>query len=405
MFKKLKRRFITLAMISMAVTLIASFTAVNFSLRTKLANRADEIIAELYINGGSFPAIGRFDTLPESGLLDETPFKTRYYVAYVNQDSTIIGADYSHIAINNIEGVRKQILQIMSSDKQNGYIANYRYGRFDSELGEMIIVVDCTTDLQIVDNLLKITLITITSCIAVVFIILQLMSKYVLRPFEENRDKQRRFITDAGHELKTPIAIIQSNAEVLEMTEGENKWLTNIKNQTARMNTLVRELTELSKMSEGTLSEKEKQRILFSDIVTDSVDSFKVLANAKGIDISANIMPNIYIDGDLEGIVRLVGILTDNAVKYTDNGGVINISLYRKSKRVYLKVTNPCAGLDRTSIPKFFDRFYRSDDSRNSDTGGYGIGLSMAQMIVQSHKGKLTVNYTADEIVVFSVEF
>lgn len=402
MLKRLRKRFILLAIVSMTLTLVVAFTAVNFTLRYRLSSRTDEIIEILYENDGYFPVAKRFEE--PSDAYDETPYKTRYYVAYVNNDRAIISADYSHIAINNIEGVEQQINTIVKSDRQKGYVGKYRYGRYDSKYGEMIIVVDCTTDLQTVDTLLIITFVTIISCITVVFVILLFMSDKVLMPFEENREKQRRFITDAGHELKTPIAIIQSNAEVLEMTGGENKWLSNIKSQTVRMSNLVKGLIELSKMDEQTLSEKEKQRILLTEIVSDSAESFRVPAEAKGIEIKTDIAQGVYVFGDLEDMIRLVGILIDNAVKYTDDRKEIEVKLYSKSKKAFLVVSNSCSGLDKESIPKFFDRFYRSDSSRSTQTGGYGIGLAMAQMIVQNHRGKLTAAYTDDEKVVFTAE-
>ena len=401
MLKKLKIRFILLSMISMTLTLVVAFTAVNITLRARVTNRTDRIIDYLYENGGSFPVIMDDDT--NHLFHDETPFQTRYYVVII-KGGEYSGSNYSHIALDRIKNIDKQIANILKQNKERGYIDNSRYGCFDYNDGKMLIVIDCHTDLTTVNTLLTITLVTILSCIVIVLILLTVFSKYVIKPFEENREKQRRFITDAGHELKTPIAIIQSNAEVMEMIGGENKWLGNIKSQTARMSRLVKGLIELSKMDEQVLSEKEKQSIDLSGIVTDSVDTFIVPAQAKGIEIKTKIDSDIKIMGDLEDIVRLVGILIDNAVKYTDDRKLIEVSLKRKSKKANLTVSNTCKGLDRESVPKFFDRFYRSDKSRSSQTGGYGIGLSMAQMIVQNHRGKITVSYTDDEKIVFTTE-
>ncbi len=409
MLRQLKIRFIVLAMVSMTMTLIIAFTAVNITLRSRITKKTDEIIEILYENGGSFPIFSfpEIDSENEKKqrFHDETPFQTRYYIAYTNQEtSQIFNADYSHIAIMKIETIKDQIEKIKNGKCDHGYMDNYRFARYPTDDGFMIIGVDCQDDLSTLDTLLAITLVTISSCVVIVLLLLIVFSKYVIKPFEENREKQRRFITDAGHELKTPIAIIRSNTEVMEMIDGENKWLKNIKNQTDRMNKLVKGLIELSKMDEQTLSEKEKQKIIFSEIVYNSVESFKVPAEAKGISVSADIAPNISVMGDLEDIVRLVGILLDNAIKYTDDRKKLDIKLSSKSKKAVLVISNTCKGLDKSSVPKFFDRFYRSDSSRNSESGGYGIGLSMALMIVQNHKGKISVNYSEDERVVFTVE-
>ena len=414
MLNKLKARFILLAIISMAVTLIAAFSAVNITLRYRLSARTDDIIDLLHTNGG-FPMFNFNDAQPDNDLFsfgkdlkrefhDETPYQTRYYIAYLDDSQTIINGDFGHIALANIDMILNQVSEINEANKSRGYIDNYRYGKFQTDDGLMIIGVDCKTDLTTLNTLLTITFVTIISCIIIVLLILLILSKRVLKPFEEIREKQRRFITDAGHELKTPIAIIQSNTEVMEMIDGENKWLGNIKQQTVRMNNLVKGLIELSKMDEQVLCEKDKQRIIISEIVYNSVESFKVLAESKGIEITSNIAPNIAVMGDLENIVRLVGILLDNAVKYTDDRKELSVQLLSKSKKAILKVSNTCKGLDKESVGKFFDRFYRSDSSRNSNTGGYGIGLSMAQAIVQNHKGKIGVQYTDDEKIVFTVE-
>ena len=409
MLKKLRIRFILLAILSMTFTLILAFTVVNITLRVRLAERTDEIIDILHENGGYFPMFNHTgsddgDSREQRLLHNEIPFQTRYYTAYLDNSQTIIKGDYSHVAVINIDTIIDQTQKIMAQEKDRGYIDNYRYGKFNTDDCVMIISVDCRTDISTLDTLLTITLVTIFFCIIAVFVILIALSGKMLRPFAENREKQRRFITDAGHELKTPIAIIQSNTEVMEMIDGESKWLTNIKQQTVRMNKLVKDLIELSKMDEQVLSEKEKQKIIFSEIVLNSVESFRVPSESKGITIKEEIAPHVSVMGDLEDIIRLVGILLDNAIKYTDDRKEIQVKLFSKGKKAVLSVSNTCKGLDKKNIAKFFDRFYRSDTSRNSNTGGYGIGLSMAQAIIQNHRGKLTVNYTDDEIIIFTAE-
>lgn len=394
-------------MVSMTVTLVAAFSAVNITLRVQVTRNTDSIIDMLHENGGHFSIFRYSDSeqpIDDGFFHSETPYETRYYVAYIGEDKTMIKGDFGHVALSNLEMIQSQVQTITHSDKSRGYIDNYRYGRFEDDEGIMIIGVDCSSSLATVDVLMTITLVTIISVITIVLILLLVLSNRVMRPFEENREKQQRFITDAGHELKTPIAIIRSNAEVIEMTEGGSKWLTNIMQQTERMSKLVKELIELSKADEQTLSEKEKQKIILTEIVYDSVESFRIPAEAKEIELTADIMPNVAVMGDLEDMVRVMGILLDNAIKYTDDRKKITVSLTQKSKKAILKISNTSSGLDRDSVPKFFDRFYRSDKSRNSDTGGYGIGLSMAQLIVRNHKGKMSVSYSDDEIITFTIE-
>lgn len=409
MLKVLKRRFIILAVSLMTLTLTIAFSAVNIGVRAAITSNTDELIELLYESGGRFSIFKHSDSVFKNErnnniMRPETPFETRYYVVYIDQNNTIYQADYSHIALSNLEAINSQIVSIALGGKQRGYYDNYRYGVYETDDGQMIIGIDCSKDLSTANTLTMITFITIISCIIIVMILLIIFSGRVLKPFEENREKQRRFITDAGHELKTPIAIIRSNTEVMEMIDGESKWLKNIKQQTDRMGKLVKDLIELSKMDEQTLSEKEKQRLILSEIVFNSAESFRVVAESKGITLTTDIKPDVAVMGDLEDIVRVIGILIDNAVKYTDDRKKIEVALKTKGKKAILTVSNTCSGLNREEIDKFFDRFYRSDESRSSEKAGYGIGLSMAQMIVQNHKGKISASYSEDEVIIFTVE-
>ena len=410
MLNALRRRFIVLAIALMTLTLTAAFAAVNIGVRIAISQKTDDLIELLYQSGGSFSIFNHADSVfgkdnERRGFIhSETPYETRYYAAYVDDNNEIYKADYSHISLMNLDTINEQIKTIAESGKQHGYIDRYRYGCFDIESGRMIIGIDCSKDLVTANTLMTITFVTIISCIVIVFVLLMIFSGRVMKPFEENREKQRRFITDAGHELKTPIAIIQSNTEVMEMIEGESKWLTNIRQQTERMSKLVKGLIELSKMDEQTLSEKEKQRLILSEIVANSAESFRVVAENKGIKLSADIKPGVAVMGDLEDIVRAAGILIDNAVKYTDDRRRIDISLKTKGKKAVFSVSNTCSGLKREEIDRFFDRFYRSDASRSSQKAGYGIGLSMAQMIIKNHKGRLYVSYSQDEVITFTME-
>ena len=400
-------------MTAMSLTLIIAFAAVNIALRSQMSANTDQIIDMLYENGGRFTLFqysednSNSDVKKHSGgsfIHSETPYETRYYVAYLDDENCISKADFGHISLKNLDNITAQIYDIAQLKNSRGYIDNYRFGRFETDSATMIIGVDCSSSMRTINMLTTITLVVILSCILIVLLILIAFSGRVLRPFEENREKQRRFITDAGHELKTPIAIIQSNTEVMEMIDGESKWLTNIKQQTERMSKLVKGLIELSKMDEQTLSEKEKQHIILSEIVYNSVESFRVPAETKEIELSADIQPDVSVMGDLEDIIRVVSILLDNAIKYTDDRKKIDVRLYTKSKKAILKVSNTCKGLDKADVTKFFDRFYRSDESRSSEIGGYGIGLSMAQMIMQNHKGRLVVSYSDDEVITFTAE-
>ena len=157
-------------------------------------------------------------------------------------------------------------------------------------------------------------------------------------------------------------------------------------------------------MDEEKREEEPRQDLDLSGIVMGTVEAFAAVAQTRGIEIRSAVEPEIHITGYLEDMTRLAGILVDNAVKYTDQRGYLQVSLTKKGRRAVFSVENSCAGMDRSELPRLFDRFYRADSSRSRETGGYGIGLSMAQMLVQRQKGKLNVEYSDNEIIRFTAE-
>lgn len=399
MVKKLKLRFILIAAVAMAVTLGVAFAVVNLTLRNEVTERTDYIIDLIYKNGGEFPVYEKY----YYGLHGQTAYETRYYVAILNKQNVVIGLNSEHIYFPSSSELTDQLTDIIRLKEERGYIDDYRFGIFDSDYGKMVVVVDCRTDRATNDMLLKITVYTVVICIGLVTLILGFMSGIIVKPFVKNREKQKQFITDAGHELKTPIAIISANTEVLEMTEGENEWLTNIKSQTVRLNSLVRNMIDLSKMDEDK-KEIEKISLNVSELVSESIASFSVLCESDEISVKSFVEPDIFVEAEEENMIRLAGILIDNAIKYVDERKEIVVSLTRKGKRVFYKVSNTCHGVEKTKLSRFFDRFYRADGSRSSKKGGYGIGLSMAKAICEREKFKISADYTADERVVMTVE-
>lgn len=399
MVRKMKLRFVLTAVLAMALTLGIAFGAVNILLRRELTERTDYIIELIHKNGGEIPIYEKY----YYGLHSQTPYETRYYVALLDKNNVVIGLNSEHIYFAGPNELTNQLTAILRTGKNSGYMDDYRFGVYKTDLAKMVIVVDCRTDRNTNDFLMKITIYTVAVCLAAAVIILLMFSGNIVKPYVQNREKQRRFITDAGHELKTPIAIISANTEVLEMTEGENEWLSNIKSQTVRLNQLVRNMIDLSKMDED--KKEETQRILYTDIVCETVNSFSVYAEKDGVSIKASVEENVYINGRQEELIRLTGILIDNAIKYADDRKQVVVSLVTKGRKAVFKVTNTCSGVDRETIPHFFDRFYRADSSRSRETGGYGIGLSMAKAICDKNKYRIAADYTKDERIAMTVQF
>ncbi|MCD8326147.1 MAG: HAMP domain-containing histidine kinase, partial [Lachnospiraceae bacterium] len=229
----------------------------------------------------------------------------------------------------------------------------------------------------------------------IVFFVLMLVSGKIVKPFSESYEKQKQFITDAGHELKTPLTIIDADTEILEMDYGENKWAKDIHRQTKRLTELTNDLITLSRMEE-TETVSLTETVNLSEIVKEEVNSFYNLAATQNKALESEIDSCIEMQGDEKALHRLVSILLDNAVKYSQKGGKISVTLKEQHRNARLIVYNTTTEIKRESLSQLFDRFYRTDQSRNSKSGGYGLGLSIASFIVRAHKGKIWAS-TDDE--------
>lgn len=403
MAKRIRKRFILLAMAALAATLLLTFGGVYGVLHHNTTGEADQLIHLIAQNGGALP----FSGFHGFGMNEETPYSTRYYVIWLDKDGNYLAANMEHITLSTAAQIRTQVTEILQSGKSKGYMDDCRFALFSSVKNPedyMLIVLDRSDNMRTLDTLGTVMLITAAAVLILVLVLLLWLSRYAVRPFEKNQEMQRQFITDAGHELKTPLAIISSNAEVLELTGGSSKWLDNIQSQTKRISQLVAGMIALTRMDEEKLEEEPRQELNLSEIVAESADAFSAVAQTRGLQIQTAIDPEVRIVAYQEDMNRLAGILLDNAVKYTDERGYLLVSLRAKGRRAILSVENSCAGMDRAQLPRLFDRFYRADSSRSRETGGYGIGLAMAQMLVRRQKGKLSVEYSEDEIIRFTAE-
>ncbi|HPE15699.1 MAG TPA: HAMP domain-containing sensor histidine kinase [Oscillospiraceae bacterium] len=406
MIKSLRRKFIAIAMLSLVGTLLVLFAAINGWDYLALRDRADSAIGVLYRNGGSFPS-PTDPVTPYSGggfrLTEETPFETRYFIITLDRGDNVETVDLEHIAALDRVNAERCVREILESGKSSGFLGHYRYGVFETESGKMLIVMDCFLQIQTLMNVLWVTSFVALACIAIVFILLLLLSKRAMGPFVENAQRQRQFVTDASHELKTPLTIIAANTGILELNIGENEWLESTKTQVGRLNHLIRNLVEMAAAEED-LPEGEAVRFSVSDVVQDVASSFEPLVTARDKTLETDVAPGIEMRGLQESIYRLVTILLDNAVKYGSEKGTIRLGLVLRGKNAVLTVSNPCPGLDPALIPKYFDRFYRADASRSRETGGSGIGLSVAKAIVERHHGRISAQY-ADDIITFAATF
>ena len=404
MIRDLRKKFILVAMLSTMLVLTAIMGVVNFSNYRKMLDRADEMTALLEQNDGKFPeepswheqddtetppAKPENDEKDKSRFSVETPFETRYFTVTVDENGEVTDCDLDRIAAVDEETAEEYTQTAQQKNKTTGFQGIYRYRVTETEDGAKYVFLDCRREISNFRTVLVTTISVSLLGLAAVFVLVVIFSRMVFRPVEESIQKQKRFITDASHELKTPLTIIDANIEVMEMESGESQWTKSTRKQIQRLSGLVQQLVTLSRLDEEKGLE-EKCEFNLSEAVSECVQPYESLAQTREKNLTLNIEEDITYTGDERSIRRLAGILMDNAVKYSSENGNITLTLKKKGKKIFLEVYNDADDLPQGKLDVLFERFYRLDSSRNSGTGGSGIGLSMAKAIVQAHKGKIT---------------
>lgn len=400
MIKKLRIKLIIASIVSLlAVLFIIEGIAGALSYH-RIVSEAERILEILKENDGKFPENGpplekpQEDKMPER-MSPEIPYESRYFSVLLNDEGQVIETDTGRVVRVDASDAAKYAQEVWNGEKQQGFYEKYRYTRMDSESGVRIIFLDCGRSLETFQTFIITAVGVSVIGLLAVFILLVFLSARIVRPFSENYEKQKRFITDAGHELKTPLTIINADVEVLEMDTGENEWLRDIQSQTKRLADLTNHLIVLSKMEEE-LTKELMVDFPLSDVVEETVDAFQALVKTQHKTLESKVTPMLSMKGDEKAIRRLVSILLDNAVKYSNDGGKISVALERQKKKIYFTVYNTTSQISKEHIEHLFERFYRTDQSRNSKTGGYGLGLSIAAATVETHRGKISA-MTEDE--------
>lgn len=256
--------------------------------------------------------------------------------------------------------------------------------------GDLIVVNNTTMNKYLTTNLSRSILIFVILEFAIIYIA-KVLTKWLTRPVQETFDRQKRFISDASHELKTPLSIIMASAETLESNPKEKKWLENIKSESERMNKLVRDLLDLSKTEEGTTKEKLRT-VNLSKIIKTKALSFESLMFENDLELKLDIEKDISYECDQDQMKELLGILLDNAIKHGYKKTKITVTLRKNKDVTFLSVTNRGDAIPKNERAKIFERFYRGDESRNRSSERYGLGLAIAKNIVKNYNGDISVD-------------
>ena len=354
------------------------------------------------------PELEPSDTTPpivpsESGNLPSSAFR------FSNESTLTIETDSSGAMTKwtsarsdyNDETVSAILLSIQKSGDEFNYADGYYYLRHTTPDGYSYIVLDASSSINDFRRTLMWGLIGGLSSWILLFLLSIKLSSMMVEPVEEAFEKQTQFISDASHELKTPIAVIQANADVLKNETGDSKWLEYIITETHRMDGLVKDLLFLTSVNKTSFS---PSHINFSRLVAGAVLPFEALAFESGREIECSITEDIYIKGVEKEMEKLISILLSNALKYSYDNSKIRVTLLEKSKTAVLKVYNEGIGVKKEDRDKIFERFYRVDKARSRESGSYGLGLAMAKTIALNHNASISVESEYGRWIEFSFE-
>ena len=400
MFKSLRKKFIATAVGSVAVVIAILAITLNLINYYKLEERIDTTLLDA---SKSQALIRIFAEDGDDLIITKNSSSTTDYngfsIAKVDGVGKIVKAYRDDILLPNQEALQSKVFEALKEGKTSGFIGSYRFLKAETNVGNLILFLNCQREIDSYESFVRNSILISIIVIISVFILIVLVSKKVIAPIQQSYLKQKQFITGASHELKTPLAIISSNADVLEMENGNSKWTQNIHNQVDRLTSLVNSLVVFSRMEEKDTVERTSFDL--TEVLKSRIEDFDELANFQKKYIATDIDTNLNYYGEKDSIVQLMDILLENAIKYAPEDSDIWVSLKKNRKHAILKVSNK-ATVQKGDLSKVFDRFYRLDESRNSTIKGYGIGLSMAQLIAEKHKE--TIRAYAPEDGIFKIE-
>lgn len=445
MVRELQVKFVKTAMTAITVLLFVVIFAIIGIYSFNIYTRSKET-AQMLANRGGFPAFDQMEGKkrredqqvledwdqwteeeewedmpddappgqePEGGLADEdflhhkmTPddmMSVRYFIVRFDAQGTVEAVDTASILSVTDDEAREYGTEVLQKGKESGITGGFLYFVKSDESAKTAAFVDVSSQITSILNVAVISVIIVAIAWVLMLVFVSALSRKAIAPIAENISRQKQFVTNAGHELKTPLAIIMANTEALELFNGETKWTRNIKAQTQRLSGLMQNLLTLSRMDEADLNLPMEEFDL-GELAAEAAAPFEEPAREKKLSFSVR-TPSIRVKANRSTIGQLVGILLDNAVKYTPEGGEILVTARTEGKTVILEQSNTIDPADVEEDPeRLFDRFYRRDEARTQKKGGYGIGLSAARAIAQANHAQIDVRYNGQESIVFTVK-
>lgn len=405
MIRKLRTRLVVVCMLSLLLVIAVILGVVLATSYRGVVSDADRVLALLAENEGEFPVLKEdfdWEALGPRRQSQELGYEIRYFSVLLDETGAVVETDTGQIAAVDQETAVDYAVRILAQGTQAGFLKDYRYLISQEGTDTRVIFLDCGASMVAFRSTLFTSLWVAAMGLAAVLFLILLFSRRLVRPLILGYEKQKRFITDAGHEIKTPIAIIQADSEVLALESGENEWIQDIQHQIRRLSSLTNDLIYLSRMEEDQGRGKFLPLSL-SQVVTETAQAFQTMAKSQNKSFAIDVQPGLAMEGEEKALGQLVSVLLDNALKYAPEGGEIALALARQGKYFRLTVENTAQGITKELLENLFDRFYRGDVSRDSSQGGYGIGLSIARAVVQAHRGKISAAAKGEDKLLIAV--
>lgn len=395
MFKRSRKKIVAAIMAILVVLWVATLGVIYASSYLDMSRHNRQMLkahSDMYVLAHSAP-----DThLPTSEkpkdrpkFADEPMFRlSNFYTVAVDEAGTVLETINEPPTVHTNAGLEELALDIAADGGDYGTSGSLAYYRADKGGYTLVTFMDNTVINENAETLLRYTLIFGAAAIVVFFFLSVYIAKRIVRPLEDSFEKQKRFISDAGHELKTPVSVVSANAELLSREIGENQWLANIRYENERMGELVTQLLELARTESAAM---QTELVDLSRLAAGETLPFESVAFEKGLTLESDLAPDIFVEGDGGKLKQLVSILLDNAVSHAE-GGTVKITLAKERSHAVLSVTNEGAALSSTQREHLFDRFYRIDEARSADSNHYGLGLAIAKAICEAHRGHIEVS-------------
>lgn len=408
MLRELRKRFVFIVMVCMFCIFFLLLFAINLFNFTNQQQKISRTMQTLVENNGELP----LERAPHDSMRPEepgrshqdieAPFMVRYCSVYLDEEYEIIRISTDRIAAISTQDAAAYTEEILDSGETSGQIAGYRFQLASQQDGYVLVLLDTSVEQRNILSLFVTSGIIGVGAYLLVFVLVVAISGRAVKPIAESYEKQKQFIADVSHELKTPLTVISADSEILAMTFGKNEWCDSIDKQTARMRHLISRMITLARM-DGEEPAAEQTEFSLSEAVYDTAMAFEPLAKRCGKRFTVQVSPDILYTGSEAELRQCVSILLDNAVKYCDDGGEITVSLHRE-KHILLDVANTYRQAQSLDCRRLFDRFYRADQAR-SVGNSYGLGLSIARSILRRHHASITARPSGKESILFRVRF